>query len=593
MADVSGLVRSPLFSGLGAAELEIVAERARSRSFEPGEELCRAGEPSDRCLVITAGLVDAFGASGGDRAGAVLGRHRKGATIGEVSAILGEVQPERVVASIPTTALELSASELRELVQRFPVILMNVLRTTHGRLAHARARSIERQLGETVAIAAGPSLAGVLGRLVATVRDASPRSVIAVDRHFSFAGAVTAAEDLVAVHATVLLPAELDVQAIAALLRESDRVVALVATAADAAVLAQLRREPGARGNVEVVLVGREAVESSRRWPADGPLTVVRACSAENAPRLAEPDLSWLARHITRTKVGLALGAGGAKGYAHIGALQVLEEAGYEVDCVAGSSIGAIVGACLALGAKAAEIDATLRRVFDGAAVAEIFRPSLGGRATGLDLLSRSLREMTGERTFAQTAIPLTIMAVDLVERVPAPLREGPLWEALLAATALAGVFPPYERGGQRLVDGLALVPVPAGAVVQDGVDVTVSINLLSRETLPGWPSGPPPEPPPERRRRGVLDNLLEVMDLSQLAESERHAELADVVITPRFGPGEWRDFHLADLFLAAGREAAEAQLPALRALARPAVRTQTQSRMEGADFAGADPVRF
>jgi len=67
-----------------------------------------------------------------------------------------------------------------------------------------------------------------------------------------------------------------------------------------------------------------------------------------------------------------------------------------------------------------------------------------------------------------------------------------------------------------------------------------------------------------------MLDTLLEVMDLAQLDSSERHAARADVPITPRFGPGSWRDFHLADLFLHAGRQAAEEQLPALHALARP-----------------------
>ena len=67
-----------------------------------------------------------------------------------------------------------------------------------------------------------------------------------------------------------------------------------------------------------------------------------------------------------------------------------------------------------------------------------------------------------------------------------------------------------------------------------------------------------------------MLDDLLEVMDLSQLAQSTRHAELADVPISPRFGPGEWRDFHLADQFLAAGRLEAERALPTLRSLVHP-----------------------
>ena len=106
-------------------------------------------------------------------------------------------------------------------------------------------------------------------------------------------------------------------------------------------------------------------------------------------------------------------------------------------------------------------------------------------------------------------------------------------------------------------------MPVPTGAVIQDGADVTVSVNLIGRHTLASWPEARAATR--GGRRRGVLDNLLEVMDLSQLSESVRNAELADVVVTPRFGPGEWRDFHLADLFLAAGRDAALDQLPALR----------------------------
>jgi len=67
-----------------------------------------------------------------------------------------------------------------------------------------------------------------------------------------------------------------------------------------------------------------------------------------------------------------------------------------------------------------------------------------------------------------------------------------------------------------------------------------------------------------------MLDTLLEVMDVAQLDSSERHAARADVPVTPLFGPSSWRDFHLADLFFEAGREAAEEQLPKLQSLARP-----------------------
>jgi NTE family protein len=570
MAEVTDLARSALFAGLDGFALALIARRVRPRAFAPGEPLCQAGETGRRCWVITAGLVDVID-PGGSPGGTVIARQRKGATVGEIAAILNEPHAETVIASIPTTTLELGADELGELVERFPQILVNAVRGVHSRLARAHVRGSDRARGETVALATGASLRRSAPSLLAAARAATPRSVTALDRQFSFAGAVTSAHDLVSSHGTVLLPFELGTDTVTALRREADRVVALAGTAGEAAHLGAVPPVPGGRAEVEVVLVGREAVQASGAWPRDAPLRVIRTCEPAQGLSLPPADLAWLARHLTRTKIGLALGAGGAKGYAHVGVLQVLEEAGYVVDCVSGSSIGAIVGSYIALGSDAARIDTTLRSRFDPPAVAEIFKTSLSGRASGLDVMTRLLRESTGDASFADTEIPLTIMAVDLDERAPAPLREGPLWEALLAATALAGFRRPYERDGHRFVDGLALVPVPTGALIEDGADVTVSVNLIARETLPSWPGGPPPEPPPERRRRGVLDDLLEVMDLSQLAESVRHSGLADVVISPRFGPGEWRDFHLADQFLAAGRVAALEQLPALRSLALPA----------------------
>ena len=165
------------------------------------------------------------------------------------------------------------------------------------------------------------------------------------------------------------------------------------------------------------------------------------------------------------------------------------------------------------------------------------------------------LKEATEDRFFSHTTIPLVIMAVDLTDRVPRAQRRGPLWDALLAALAVAGVFPPRERDGHRLVDAIALVPVPTAAVLEDGADIVLSVNLLGAETLEQWPDAPKQEAgePARPRRKNMLDTLFEVMDLSQLDTAVRHAELADVVVTPRFGPADWRDFQLADLFLAAG----------------------------------------
>jgi NTE family protein len=355
------------------------------------------------------------------------------------------------------------------------------------------------------------------------------------------------------------------------MLDEVDRVVALAGTAEEAFRLGQIAAEAEGR-RLEVVLVSDQARDASRAWSPASTKLIIRECPRQNGFPLADADLAWLARHLTRTKVGVALGAGGAKGYAHVGFLKTLEEAGYTVDYVGGSSIGGFVATQLALGFGADDIDARFRQAFSEENTGKLFSSPLVGTA-GVEALTGLLKEATKGAFFSHTAIPLVIMAVDLTDRVPVAQRQGPLWEALLSALSVAGVFPTQERDGHRMIDAIALVPVPTAAVIEDGADIVVSVNLLGTETLERWP-GVPDEPddaePKKPRRRGPLDTMLEAMDLSQVDTSARHAALADVVITPRFGPAEWRDFHLADRFLAAGREAALEQMTALRALAKP-----------------------
>jgi NTE family protein len=578
MAPHPALARSPLFAGLDEDALEAVAAPMRPRRFEPGEQLCEAGEKPDAIWLITGGLVHWL-APTTTGAGDLLLRLRKGDVIGAQDAITGERRSATVVASMATSALEMDGATFVELAQRFPQIAINVIRSQRERVFRAGARTAEAERGEEIALVVGPSLGGLVGPLVRAARSATPRPVSYLDRGFSFAGALTAAEDLAAEHATVLVPGELDPTAIDVLLDELDRVVAIVGSAEEAHKLTALGDATGGH-RLEVILVGDEARAASGSWPAGSKIPVVRTCDRQDGFPLADDDVAWIARHITRTKLGVALGAGGAKGYAHVGVLQVLEAAGYTVDYAGGSSIGGFVASHLALGHGPAAIDARFRAAFDEETVAGIFSGPFGAGKAGTEVLTRMLQESTEGKSFADTVIPLTIMAVDLTDRTAIPQSDGPLWEALLAALAVAGVFPTQERDGHRLVDAIALVPVPTASVVASGADLVVSSNLMSAETLERWPSGPDIPPPAEKKRKGALDTMLEVMDLSQLDTSTRLAALADVAVTPKFAPVDWRDFHLADLFLEAGRAAAYEQLPTLQALSRPfsvdAVRRQS-----------------
>ena len=135
-----------------------------------------------------------------------------------------------------------------------------------------------------------------------------------------------------------------------------------------------------------------------------------------------------------------------------------------------------------------------------------------------------------------------------------------------MAATTVPGLYPPVEVGSQRLVDATVLTPVPSEAVADAGADVTIAVNLLGRATLSSWPDGTDVAV----RTGGTRDTLIESFELAQIGASALQTARADVGITPVFGPGTWRHFHLAEQYLAAGADAAEAALPALRARVRP-----------------------
>ncbi|MBD0330042.1 MAG: cyclic nucleotide-binding domain-containing protein [Thermoleophilia bacterium] len=562
-AAARSLARHELFAGLPADALGALAERMRPRTFTAGEALCRAGEPGDALFLVLEGLARVSLPGAEERP---VARLRRGDVIGEMALVTGEPRTATAVAAVPTTALELSRDDLAAVIGEHPQVLANLNRILSRKLAATTARvERPRTRGEAVALLAGESLGAVVPTLVAAAAAASPGSVSSLEAGPAPEGTIAMLDDALLEHRTVIVVAPPEPQLVGPLVDEVDRAVAVVSRGAE---LERVRACLPAGTLVEVV-AAPEADERGRLLAAATPATPVVRWATREDGGLAGDDSAWVGRHLARTKLGLALGAGGAKGYAHVAMLHALESAGYVVDVVAGSSIGAIVGAWLAQGRSAAEVEATMREAWRPEAIADIFKLSLGGGSTGLDTMTRILRETTDDETFADLVVPLVVMTVDLDARRAAPVTDGPLWQALLAATALAGMFPPHERDGRRLVDGIALVPVPVDAAVEAGADVTVSVNIISRRTLPAWPGEQPPSEEPRGRSR-MLDALLEVMDLAQLDASERHAARADVVVTPAFGPSSWRDFHLADLFLEAGREAAENGLEELRSLARP-----------------------
>lgn len=559
-----------LFDGLEGKPLEEVYGRFRPRHFDAGEVICRAGEPGESLLVIRQGLVHVLaGEPTGDttkgRSGPVLlARQRPGDVVGEMALLTGEPRAATVVAQLPTDALELQREEFLSLAARFPVLLANLARILSRRFTAQGAGARRARRARAVTLVMGRGGLAHMGDVLAAARLASPRQVDTIDLTAASQDAQTTNEALARLEAslrggdivvTVVRPDHCDLPL---LLDYMDRVVALMNRDEARALVSRLG---GTAERIELV----ELEEGERRPAGADPARVVRKWSGE--PR--KSDLAWLGRDLAGTKLGLALGAGGAKGYAHVAAIRTLQRAGYTIDYVAGSSIGAWVGAWLALGMNADTIEQTLRSGFTADVAEAVFRRGAAGQPSGTEVMARLAHETTAERRFESLGTPLIVMATDLQGRRPAALASGLLHEALVATLTVPGLYPPVERGPERLVDPVVLTPVPTEAVITAGADVTVAVNLLGRETLPAWPGEDPPEPRPWPAG-AARDAVVEALEVAQIDEAARQAELADVPITPRFGPGTWRYFHLADRYLAAGAEAAEAALSQLGSFARP-----------------------
>jgi len=252
-------------------------------------------------------------------------------------------------------------------------------------------------------------------------------------------------------------------------------------------------------------------------------------------------------------RLGLALGGGFARGIAHLGVLRVLEREGIAVGCLAGTSVGGLIGAAYASGAP---IDAIARR-----AVATSFRDfarwSLSRFALASnDRLSRYVQEFCGTHRIEEMKIPLAICAADLLSGEPYYFTRGDLGIALRASCAYPGLFQPVEHAGRLLVDGFLVGPVPVEAARTVGAELVAGVYLGT--------AGPVPRP---RHMGEVLWRSFSIMQQRALGRGER---AADLLICPEVGEFAWDDFSRSAEMIAAGEAAARAALPRLRELLAP-----------------------
>ncbi|PYT79275.1 MAG: esterase [Acidobacteria bacterium] len=252
-----------------------------------------------------------------------------------------------------------------------------------------------------------------------------------------------------------------------------------------------------------------------------------------------------------RPRVGLALSGGFARGIAHIGVLRVLREAGIPIDCVGGTSVGALIGAAFCGGAALDEME----KIGSVTTFADFGRwtPSWLGLATN-QRMEKFLARFTPAKTFEELQTPLAIAATDIIDGVTVYYSTGPIAPPLRASCAYPGLFVPIEYEDRTLVDGFLTSPVPIEGVLLLGADIVVAVYLESGNL--GQP----------RTLTDILSRSFSIM--------QRHADLAwrtqaDIIIEPDVKQFVWDDFTKTPDMVAAGEIAALHALPQIRAALR------------------------
>src|SRR5215471_6625746 len=247
--------------------------------------------------------------------------------------------------------------------------------------------------------------------------------------------------------------------------------------------------------------------------------------------------------------VGLALGGGFARGIVHIGVLKVLEEENIPVRFVAGTSVGALIGAAYCSGISPAELEQVAARV----RFRDLARWTLSrfGFATNLRMLT-FLNKVLKVQTFEELRTPLAITATDFASGEGVVFRSGPLADPVRASCAYPGVFLPVTVNGRLLVDGMLAHSLPSQPVREMGAERVIAVNLKGR-----WANSDGP--------RHIFDVIGQCFSIAQKMNCAQARQCADLIIEPDVTGYRYDDFeHSADL-VKIGEAAARNALPEIR----------------------------
>ncbi len=548
------LAKLPLLAGADAETLEALFEHVRPLQVRAGDVVIRQGDAGDRLYLVHSGRLRVLvEQEDGPKVVRELGA---GAAIGELALLTGSPRSATVQAVRDGELLELEADVFHSLLERDSGFAVSVARAlalqlqASGELLPQTVRPSVISVGSlggagSDAVSFAGQLADALGRF------GSVALLSSEDCGEDHAGALDRAERE---HSYVVLAAVGDDDWSAFCGRQSDRRVLLVT---------------GDAGETSAVPEGVDLVFGDG-VSRDRLVSLLDEVEPRAHHRLdpggSAASVARVARRLVGRSLGVVLSGGGARGYAHIGAIEALREHGFEIDRIGGCSIGSFIAAMHAEGYDAGEMrercrtELVRRSPFNDYTLPRV--SLIRSRKAG-----RMLERVFGDAIVEELAISFFAVSADLLASRTVVHRRGLVLEAVGASMSIPGLVPPLSRPGHLLVDGGVLNNLPVDVMAADDEGPIVAVDVIRRldeadeSVAPGLPS--------------IMETLSRATVLGSVERAERNRRLADLVVTPDVQDVALREFSALDRAAAAGREA---MLVALDAGGAEQVRAKLES---------------
>ncbi len=540
-----------LFHGLDRKALQKVRSHLEWFSLPGGWPLIRQGEIGNSLFVVVSGALGVF-VKGADGRTELVTQLSAGSAVGEMSLLTGEKRSATLTAIRDTELLRLPKEAFDKLTADYPVLLHNLAEILARRLAITTQGEETTFLPRTFAIVPldkSIPCTDICYRLNRSFAEAGGRVPVitsdARDRPTEWF------HQMETDHEQVIYQSDMTDSVWTRLcLRQSDRILLVVPASQppkgsdlERLFLGQRRRR------LEIVFYHREGETSdaAAEWLDRFPDTFHHHIRAGN-----NKDIARLARHFSGSATGLVLAGGGARGFAHLGALRAMREAGVNIDILGGTSMGGIIAAGIAMDWSDQELEDRMRQAFvDANPISDYTIPRIalvrGRKVTTL------LKEHFGDMQIEHLWRPYFCVSSNLTTGQVNVHRRGPIWQALRASVAIPGLLPPVSYNGDVLVDGAVMNNFPAdimnelGRGLVIGVDVegnhSITASEIDEQSSDEWRT----LDQSRREDPGIISILMRAGTVNSEAQTKLSRRMVDIYFSPNMEGIGIRDWHMFD----------------------------------------------